>query len=145
MASRTDPALEGAGGTASAAIVRQPSDRPDLLIFEVRAKIAKSDIERMAREVEAAIDTHSEVDILLIFATFDGATLGAIFDVEATKASLRSNAHVRRYGVVGAPAFAEAMINLFDPVTPVDAETFDLHELAAARAWIDRPDSASDR
>lgn len=49
-------------------------------------------------------------------------------------------AHVRRYAVVGAPAIAEGVIRLFDPVTPVDACTFDSDQVSSARTWIDRPD-----
>lgn len=142
MADEAMPGSHTADTSPTPAIVRRSSDRPDLLIFEVRSKIAKSDIEGMAEAVEGAIDTLGEVDILLIFARFEGATLGAVFDVEATKVSPRSTAHVRRYGVVGAPNFAKAMIHLFDPVIPVDAETFDLDDLAVARSWIDRPREA---
>jgi hypothetical protein len=53
----------------------------------------------------------------------------------------RSIRHVRKYGVVGAPAFARAMIEAFGHVSPVNARTFDLSEQAAAWAWIE---SASD-
>ncbi len=125
------------------AILHQPSPRPDLLIFEVQARIGKPDIETMARTVETAIEAEGMVDILLIFTDYEGATLGAVFDVEATKVSLKSITHVRRYGVVGAPIFARAMIHLFDPISPVDAKTFDLEDLPDARAWIDAPERAS--
>lgn len=134
----------GTRSPSGPSFIRQASDRPSLLIFEVNAKITEPDIERMAEDVEAAIDNLGEVDILLVFAAFEGATLGAIFDAEAIKASVRSIAHVRRYGVVGAPMIAKAMINLFDPVSPVDAKTFELNELPEARAWIDRPESSID-
>ena len=53
------------------------------------------------------------------------------------RVGLRSNTHVRRYAVVGAPAFAEAMIRLFDPVSPVDARIFDPHERDQARTWVE--------
>ena len=119
------------------AIRRAESGRPDLLVFEVTAKIHRADIEAMAHAVDAAMETPTKIDILLVFTVFDGATLSAMFDGDAAQVSLRSNANVRRYAVVGAPAFAEAMIKIFDPLSPVDARTFDLEHLDEARAWID--------
>ncbi len=119
------------------AIRQTGSGRADLLVFEVVSKIRRSDIETMAKTVDAAMDVHDRIDILLLFTDFEGVTLGALFDGEAMQVGLRSNTHVRRYAVVGAPAVAEAMIRLFDPVSPVDARTFDLDQLAEARTWVD--------
>ena len=42
-------------------------------------------------------------------------TIGAVFDLEAMKAQAQSTRHVRKYAVVGAPDWAEAMINFFAP------------------------------
>lgn len=119
------------------AIRRIESGRSDLLEFEVVSKIRRADIEGMAQAVDAAMDAHKMIDILLVFTDFEGVTLGALFDGEAMRVGLRSNTHVRRYAVVGAPAVAEAMIRLFDPVSPVDARTFDLDQLAEARTWVE--------
>lgn len=127
--------------TPSPAILPKTSDRPDLLIFEVTGEIHTADVERMARAVEAAIEKYDLIDILLVFRTFDGVTLGAALDGKAMKVSLRSNAHVRRYGVVGAPKVAEAVINLFDPLTPVDARTFEAGEMDLAHAWMNGQDA----
>lgn len=120
-----------------AAIRQAESGRADLLVFEVVSKIRRSDIETMAETVDAAMDVHDRIDILLLFADFEGVTLGALFDGEAMRVGLQSNTHVRRYAVVGAPAVVEAMIQLFDPVSPVDARTFDLDQLSEARTWVD--------
>lgn len=113
------------------------SGRSDLLEFEVVSKIRRADMERMAQAVDAAMDAHDVIDILLVFTDFEGVTLGALFDGEAMRVGLRSNTHVRRYAVVGAPAVAESMIRLFDPVSPVDARTFDPHECDQARTWVE--------
>lgn len=123
--------------TPSYAIEQRPSKRSDLLVFEITAKIHKADIEHMARIVDRAFDAVGEIDILLVFTSFDGASIGAVLDGKAVGVGLRSNAHVRRYGVVGAPMVAEAMINLFDPLTPVEARTFAICDLDDARVWID--------
>lgn len=125
-----------------AAIRQAESGRDDLLVFEIVAEIHRADIEFMAEAVDAAMDAHDQIDLLLLFIGFKGVTLGALFDGEAMQVGLRSNTHVRRYAVVGAPDFAKAMIRLFDPVSPVEARTFDLEQLAQARTWVDSGSNA---
>ncbi len=114
-----------------------PSERADLRVFEVVAKITQTDIEWMAEQVSAAFDAHKRIDMLIIMRNYEGAELGAIFDAEAFKAQLRSARHVRRYAVVGAPAWASTMINLFSPLTPVEEKTFAIEQEREARAWVD--------
>lgn len=121
------------------AIRRRASPRETLLVYEIAAQITKPDIEEMAREVEAAFDAHDRIDILLIMLHFEGMEAGAVFDREALGAQMRSVRHVRKYGVVGAPAWARAMIEFSDLVSPVDAKTFDLEDEAQAWAWINSP------
>lgn len=111
--------------------------RPDLLVFEIREKIEKADIEWMARRVEAAFDRHEVIDMLLLIPHYEGTELGAVFDTEALKAQARSARHVRRYAVVGGPVWAKAMINLFSPLSPVEAKTFGKDEAQAAWRWVD--------
>ena len=118
-------------------ITRRDSSRADLLIFEIRAKITKQDMEWMAAQADAAFDRLGEVDMLLVMSNYDGAELGAIFDGDALGVQARAARHVRRYAVVGAPAWAGAMINLFSPLTPVEEKTFALADEEAARAWVD--------
>jgi hypothetical protein len=112
-----------------------------LLVFDIAGKIDKADIETMAHEVDAAFDAFEKIDMLLIIADFEGLEPGAVFDRDALGAQVRSVRHVRKYGVVGAPAWTRAMIEVSDFLSPVDAKTFDLAEEAEAWAWID-PDSS---
>ena len=91
----------------------------------------------MAAEIDAAFDAYDKIDILLILSDFEGADAGAVFDRDALSAQVRSVRHVRKYGVVGAPAWARAMIEVSDFLSPVDAKTFDVSELAQAWTWID--------
>jgi len=93
----------------------------------------------MSARVESAFDALEHIDLLLVMSNFEGAELSAIGDGEAMRAMTRSVKHVRRYGVVGAPAWARVMIQVFDVVSPVDAKTFDLSEEANALTWINRP------
>jgi hypothetical protein len=119
------------------AVVQVESHRPSLLTFEIRAKIAREDMQWMARRVDAALDAREQIDLLLLKANNDSAELGAVFDGEAAGVMMRSLKHVRRYWVVGAPGWARAMIELFKRTTPVEEMTFTLDERPEARRRID--------
>jgi hypothetical protein len=120
-----------------AAVRRRAHPRPTLLAFEIAGKISKADVEDMARQIDDAFDAYDRIDILLIMMDFEGMDADAVFDREALGAQVRSVRHVRKYGVVGAPAWARAMIEFADVLSPVDAKTFDLADETAAWAWIE--------
>lgn len=123
-------------------IATRESGRVDLLAFEINAKIEKEDIEWMAHQVELAFQRLEVVDMILVMRHYDGAELSAVFNSDALKSQADSAKHVRKYAVVGAPLWAKAMINLFSPVSPVDAKTFDLEAEADAWTWVNAPSAA---
>jgi hypothetical protein len=123
----------------SSCVNRLEERRPDLVTFEVLGRLDADDMRWMANQVDEAFERHGRIDMLVIFRPFDGATAGAVFEPRALKVELASVVHVRRYGVVGAPAWADAMITVGGLITPIEARTFDPDEEAEARAWIDRP------
>ncbi len=129
-------------GDAPSSIRRRPQSRPTLLVFEIAGKIAKADIEHMARIIDHAFDAYDRIDILLILSDFEGLDAGAAFDPEALGAQIRSIRHVRKYGVVGAPAWVRAMIAFSDFLSPVEAKTFELAQQDEAWAWIEAGSAA---
>jgi hypothetical protein len=122
---------------APPAIQRCPSPRDTLLVFEISGKITKTDIEGMASQVDAAFDALETIDLLLIMTDFEGLDAGAVFDGPSMEVQARSIRHVRKYGVVGAPALARAMIEAIGHVSPVNARTFDLTDEADAWTWVE--------
>lgn len=118
------------------AITQLGTTRPDLFAFEVNGRIHSADIEMMARTLQNAFDSLGTVDILIVMRKWEGLDMGAAFDGEALRAQARAAAHVRKYAVVGAPGWAEAMITLLSPLTPVEEKTFDLAAEDQAWAWI---------
>lgn len=124
---------------APSAIRHLDSPRSDLLIFEVIAQLHAADMRWMGATVSQAMGACERIDILLLIRRFEGATAGAVFEPTALKAEVASITGVRRYGVVGAPSWAEAAITLGGWLSPVESKTFDADEEADARAWIDRP------
>ena len=126
------------------AITQLDTHRADLFAFEVAGRIREADIESMARILTAAFDSLGEVDVLIVMRRREGIDLGAVFDPEGLAAQARSNSHVRRCGVVLSPDWAEAMIRLFAPLTPVTEKTFDRAEEEEAWAWIEGDASFSE-
>ena len=124
-------------GALGITITRRPNTRPTLLAFDITGKIAKPDIEDMAEQIEGAFDAYDRIDILLIMSDFEGMEAGAVFDGEALGAQVRSIRHVRKYGVVGAPAWARTMIAFSDVLLPLEARTFDLAQEDEAWDWIE--------
>ena len=125
------------GDAPHGSIARRDSPRPDLLVFEIRAKIPKDDIEWMSAEVDRASDIQDEIDMLLIMTNFEGSDLAAKFSGEAAAVQMRSLGHVRKYAVVGAPTWAGALIELSGAVSPVETKTFQLGDEALAWRWVD--------
>lgn len=121
-------------------IHRLKEHRADLATFEIVGRVDAEDMRWMADQVGEAFDEHGRIDMLVLFRPFKGATADAVLEPKALKVELASVVHVRRYGVVGAPAWADAMISLGGLLTPIESKTFDQDEEAQARAWIDRPE-----
>ena len=117
-------------------IIQREAPRRDLVAFEIRDRITRPDIEWMSGIVDAAMTAHDTIDMLLVMSHYEGSDLGARFDGYATGVMARSVAHIRHYVVVGAPAFARAMISLSGAVLPVETKTFDLADEAAAWAYL---------
>lgn len=112
------------------------TDRPTLLAFRIDGKITKSAVEVMARMVDTAFKDHDEIDLLVTLTNYNGVEADAAFDREMLAVQAKSLRKVRKYAVVGAPSWASLMINLFDPLSPIDARTFDQKDEAEAWSWI---------
>jgi GNAT superfamily N-acetyltransferase len=114
---------------------RVPGTRPGLFEFAVRGRIRAEDMGTMARLLEAAFARWGEIDVVIVVEDWQGLDLGAALHPRALRAQARSNAHIRRYAVVGPPDWAATMIEASDPLTPVEARVFPPGEAEAARVW----------
>ena len=117
-------------------IIQRNAPRADLIVFEIKDRITKPDIEWMSSIADSAMMAHGTIDMLLIMSNYEGSDLGAKFDGYASTVMVRSVSHIRKYVVVGAPLFARAMIKLSGTVMPVETKTFDLSEEAAAWTYL---------
>jgi hypothetical protein len=90
----------------------------------------------MAEVVEAAIAREEELRLLLDLRGTQSFALGAFVSPKGFLASLRSIGPVSRYAVVGAPALADAAVESFGAILPLEARAFRAEDYPAARQWV---------
>jgi hypothetical protein len=125
----------GRGQGPAGFIDRLPTGRPDFHAFAVHGRIDRRALHGMAEALDRAFDAQDRVDVLVDLRGYRGVTPGAAFDPLTLIADMRSLRHVRRYAVVGPPSWADALINLMDPLLPVEARTFRPEEVEQAWQW----------
>jgi len=144
-ASEPQPFLRPMGGLRmppkDTAVELVATPRRDLLAFRLRGQITEDAVETMADAMTAAFKEFDEVDVLIILCQFEGVSGSAVFDADALGAQAQSIFNIRRYAVVGAPDWAERMIDTLKFFSPVDARTFSPDEEAKAWRWIDGRES----
>ena len=113
-----------------------PTSRDSVLAFKVKGKIQSEDLEAMAKTMNRAFDAHDSVNMLMIFSPYDGSETGATLDWEVMKSNFRSLVKMDRYAVVGAPEGPDNLIDFMDHLIPVDAETFEPHEVEDAWDFV---------
>lgn len=126
----------GAEHGKPAALRPIPADRPDVLAFRIGGDAGRQDMAALAEQVEAAMDRHDRIDLLLELHDFGAGAAWAGLSPASLHAQARAARHVRRYAVVGAPAAARWMIDAFDSISAIEARTFDPDETGAAWAFV---------
>lgn len=117
-------------------IVQIAADAPFVYAFRIEGGVSAAEMSEMAETMNAAFDRGETVNMLLILRDFDAADALSGLSARSLESQFRSLRHVERYAVVGAPAFAAAMIETFGKMSPIAAETFDPAEEAAAWAFV---------
>ena len=113
------------------------TDRPDAQAFELCGQITSADVENVYGLLEAAYGSHDTIDLLIRITDYEGVEWNALH-LDTTRAlETHSLQHIRRYAVVGGPAWLKGAIALFSPFFPMRMRHFDSAEEAEAWAFID--------
>lgn len=127
-----------ATGTDTGSTIRRiPADRPDLYAYEVAGHLTADDVRAVYAEMIEAYDRHDQVDVLLRLTDYDGIDWSAAFTDTTYAAKTRSLKHIRRYAIVGGPAWIRAMVGVFSPLVHPQMRTFAPDEEAEAWRWIE--------
>lgn len=118
-------------------IRRIDTDRADAWAFEITGHISAADVENMYGLLEAAYELHDQIDLLVRIHHYEGFDWSAAFRESTLVGKARALSRIRRYAVIGGPAWVQATMALVKPFMSVEMKHFDLEEETRAWAWID--------
>lgn len=118
------------------AIRRIDTDREDLCALEVAGHFTAADLENAYGLLQAAYEEHDKIDLLVRIARYEGLDWGAAFNEATIRGKTQALRHIRRYAVVGGPAWMRIALGVFGPLTPMETKHFDMEDEADAWTWI---------
>lgn len=113
-------------------VMEIPNDIDGLFSFAIRGEVSRDDMEAMSEFMLERFEEWDKVDMLLVFAEYDGAEAGASLDGDAIKARFKSLTSVRNYVSAGAPDAAGTLIETLSKIMPVNGRAFDTEAEAMA-------------
>lgn len=123
-------------------IRRIPTNRGDAFAFAVEGHLTSADIENIYGLLEAAYELHDKIDLLLRLDGYEGFDWNAAFKDSTFAMQARSLKHIRRYAIVGAPAWISVSAGLVKPFLSIEMKTFTSEEEAEAWKWIEAEEVA---
>ncbi|MGN6582518.1 MAG: STAS/SEC14 domain-containing protein [Rhizobiaceae bacterium] len=115
---------------------RLDTNRPDAFAFEVKGHLDVSDIENIYGLMEGAVQVHPKIDALLRIRDYEGIDWNAAMRDWGLLGKTHAMEHIRRYAIVGGPAWMSATLALSRPFLSIEMRHFDEAEEAEAWKWI---------
>lgn len=109
------------------------------ITFEFDRTLDQAQVREMARVVEGAIASETDLRLLLDLRRTQTFEAGAFLSPQGFLASVRSIGPVTRYAVVGAPAIAATAVETFGALLPLKSRAFGAEDIAEARIWVSEP------
>lgn len=113
-------------------ILPQSSDR--IIGLKLTGKLHDEDYEHFVPRVEAAIQEHGKVRLLVHFEDFHGWDLHAIWD--DTKFSVKHCLDIEKVAIVGDRAWEKGMAVVCKPFTTASVKFFETTDIEQAWVWI---------
>ena len=120
------------------AIKRLESSRPDLFVYEIDGHVGSAEVAEIYSTLEQAYKDHDKVDVLLKLTNLDGWDWSAAFTETTWIGKTHALKHIRRYAVVGGPAWMKTMITVLDPLFSMEMRCFEADEMEIALGWVDK-------
>ncbi|MEO5322443.1 STAS/SEC14 domain-containing protein [Mesorhizobium sp. CC13] len=118
------------------AVRRIETDRNDVLGFEIVGRFTPADYENTYGLLDAAYRGQDKIDILVRAEGYEGFDWSPIFSSSTWKEEFKAFKHIRRYALVGGPAWIGAMMRFFAPLSPIEIRYFPPADEAKAWAWL---------
>ncbi|MEO0544092.1 MAG: STAS/SEC14 domain-containing protein [Pseudomonadota bacterium] len=117
-------------------VIRLPSNRPDLMVFEIHDKLRRGDAQAVFGFLNDAYKQHGKIDLMVIIRDYEGFELGMLLDGATWKSKTNSITQIDQYAIVGGPPFLTATAQFVGSFLPVEIKTFELKELDEAWKWL---------
>jgi SpoIIAA-like len=118
------------------AIRRIETDRGDLCALEIVGHFTANDLENAYGLLEAAYAEHEKVDLLVRMSRYDGFDWSATFSRTTIRGKAQALRHIRKYAVVGGPAWMGPMLTFCRPLTSIRIRHFGAADETRAWEWI---------
>lgn len=121
---------------APPAFRRIDTDNANVFGFEIAGHFTAADIENAYGLLDAAYQGHDKIDVLLRASGYDGFDWSALVDATTIKGKMKALQHIRRYALVGGPAWMGPMVGLLSPLTSIETRHFAAEDEAKAWEWL---------
>lgn len=120
-----------------------PTDRDDVLGFEVDGVIAAAELPGLIDRVNAVLGRHDKVRMLARIKHLGGVEPAAFMQSGLISMKLAAIQKLERYAIVGAPGWMNQAVETINPVfADIDMRIFPADREAEAWAWLDARPSA---
>lgn len=134
VAFAAEPAEANALGKHAVTMI--DTGNPKLVGFEVEGVLTKEDVERVIQPLQHAFESEQQIDLLGRMKNYGGFDPSILISPSVISMKLSSLSHVRRYAVVGAPAWIKNVAGTIASALPIDIRFFDSEDEPEAWAWL---------
>ena len=113
------------------------TDRPNLVAFEIDGHLTAADVERAQEIFEPKLEMPGKIDVLGRFDNYDGFDFNVFFTPGWLSLKVNALNKIARYALVGAPVWMENLVELLQPLVPIEIKCFDARAEAEARIWLE--------
>lgn len=113
------------------------TDRDNVFAFAVEGRLDEKALQNLYGLLEAAYETHDEVDLLIRLTGYEGIDWSSAFSESMFELRSKSLRKLRRYAVIGGPLWLHASISLMKPFLSIELRAFDADNEDQAWKWLE--------
>jgi len=117
-------------------IRRIPTNRDDVFAFAIEGHLDDASLENLYGLLDAAYETHEEIDLLIRLTGYEGVDWTAAFSESMLSMRSKSLKKLRHYAIVGGPLWIQASIILMQPFLSIELRAFEADEENEAWEWL---------
>ena len=117
-------------------IRRIPTNREDVFAFAIEGHLDDASLENLYGLLDAAYETHEEIDLLIRLTGYEGVDWTAAFSESMLSMRAKSLKKLRHYAIVGGPLWRQASITLMQPFLSIELRAFEADEENEAWEWL---------